>query len=55
MKSVKDTNDKAAQTLRLRLHGLDVIEGRQGNAVYRKLVLIRPAAIANKRRQPLRR
>lgn len=55
MKSASSTNDKAAQTLRLRLHGLDVIEGRQGKTTFKKLVQIRPAATANKRRQPLRR
>jgi hypothetical protein len=58
MKSDKPSGDsKATQTQRLRLHGLDVIEGRQGGTAFQKLVLTRSTArpSASARRLPMRR
>lgn len=52
-------NTKPAQAQRLRLHGLDVIEGRQGGTTFQKLVLTRstarPSASQTARRLPMRR
>ena len=59
MKSNKPSNAKDLQTQRLRLHGLDVIEGRQGGTAFQKLVLTRPrarpSASPKARRLPMRR
>ncbi len=57
MKSNNPSNPKDLQAQRLRLHGLDVIEGRQGGTAFKKLALTRlysnPSASA--RRLPMRR
>jgi hypothetical protein len=60
MESDKPSGDtKTTQTQRLRLHGLDVIEGRQGSTAFQKLVLTRPtarpSASTKARRLPMRR
>lgn len=57
MKSNKPSNPKDLQAQRLRLHGLDVIEGRQGGTVFQKLVLTRPPFKPSvfARRLPMRR
>jgi hypothetical protein len=59
MKANTPTDNKPTQTQRLRLHGLDVIEGRQGNTAFQKLVQARPTAIPSAspkaRRLPMRR
>ncbi|WP_158271712.1 hypothetical protein [Limnohabitans sp. 2KL-1] len=56
---MKDTTNPAKdlQAQRLRLHGLDVIEGRQGGTAFQKLVLTRTTArpSASARRLPMRR
>eukprot|EP01034_Spumella_vulgaris_P024071 gene24071-30373_t len=44
MKSNTPSNTKDLQAQRLRLHGLDVIEGRQGGTAFQKLVLTPPGA-----------
>ena len=51
------TPAKVLQAQRLRLHGLDVIEGRQGGTAFKKLVLTRPTSSpsASARRLPMRR
>ena len=59
MKSNNPSNPKDLQAQRLRLHGLDVIEGRQGGTAFQKLVLTRPttknSAHQAARRLPVRR
>ena len=57
MKPDTPSNPKALQAQRLRLHGLDVIEGRQGGTAFQKLVLTRPTTrpSASARRLPMRR
>lgn len=57
MKNNNQTDTKHTQTQRLRLHGLDVIEGRQGGTAFQKLVQTRPTArpSASARRLPMRR
>lgn len=57
MKVTPTTPTKDLQTQRLRLHGLDVIEGRQGGTAFQKLVLTRPPSnpSASARRLPMRR
>lgn len=57
MKVTPTTPTKDLQTQRLRLHGLDVIEGRQGGTAFQKLVLTRPTSnpSASARRLPMRR
>lgn len=59
MKSNNPSNPKDLQAQRLRLHGLDVIEGRQGGTAFQKLVLTRPttrpSASQTARRLPVRR
>lgn len=59
MKSGNRIDTKTTQTQRLRLHGLDVIEGRQGGTAFKKLVLTRPtarpSASASAWRLPMRR
>jgi hypothetical protein len=57
MKSNNPSTPKAPKDQRLRLQGLDVIEGRQGGTEFRKLVQIRPKArpSASARRLPMRR
>ncbi len=57
MKVTPTTPAKDLQTQRLRLHGLDVIEGRQGGTAFQKLVLTRSTArpSASARRLPMRR
>lgn len=57
MKANIPSNPKDMQTQRLRLHGLDVIEGRQGGTAFQKLVLTRTTArpSASARRLPMRR
>ena len=56
---MKVTPAKDLQAQRLRLHGLDVIEGRQGGTAFQKLVLTRPttrpSASQTARRVPMRR
>jgi hypothetical protein len=49
------TPAKVLQVHRLRLHGLDVIEGRQGGTAFKKLVLTRPTSNPSARRLPMRR
>jgi hypothetical protein len=57
MKSNNPSDTKTTQAQRLRLHGLDVIEGRQGSTAFKKLVLTRPTArpSASAWRVPMRR
>jgi hypothetical protein len=57
MKANTPNNPKDLQAQRLRLHGLDVIEGRQGGTAFQKLVLTRPTSnpSASARRLPMRR
>lgn len=57
MKADTPSNPKDLQAQRLRLHGLDVIEGRQGSTAFKKLVLTRPTArpSASAWRLPMRR
>jgi hypothetical protein len=55
MKANTPTDNKPTQTQRLRLHGLDVIEGRQGGTAFKKLVLTRPTSNPSARRLPMRR
>jgi hypothetical protein len=57
MKANTPSNPKDLQAQRLRLHGLDVIEGRQGGTAFQKLVLTRPTPnpSASARRLPVRR
>jgi hypothetical protein len=57
MKVTPTTPAKDLQAQRLRLHGLDVIEGRQGGTAFQKLVLTRPTSnpSASARRLPMRR
>jgi hypothetical protein len=59
MKSAHASESTTTQAQRLRLHGLDVIEGRQGGTAFKKLVLTRntarPSASTNARRVPMRR
>jgi hypothetical protein len=57
MKANTPSNPKDLQAQRLRLHGLDVIEGRQGGTAFQKLVLTRPTSnpSASARRLPVRR
>ena len=57
MKSNNPSDTKTTQAQRLRLHGLDVIEGRQGSTAFKKLVLTRPTArpSASAWRLPMRR
>ena len=57
MKADTPSNPKDLQAQRLRLQGLDVIEGRQGSTPFKKLVLTRPTArpSASAWRLPMRR
>jgi hypothetical protein len=57
MKSGNPNETTTTQAQRLRLQGLDVIEGRQGGTAFQKLVQTRPTArpSASARRLPMRR
>jgi hypothetical protein len=59
MKSGNASEATTTQAQRLRLHGLDVIECRQGGTAFKKLVLTRPttrpSAHPAARRLPMRR
>ena len=57
MKANNPSDPKDMQVQRLRLHGLDVIEGRQGGTAFKKLVLTQPTArpCASAWRLPVRR